>query len=156
VSTTQTHDQSRGFYISNGFLTITSSDIYSNTYGGRYGGGTLNVSENAIHGNTTDGLFNDTASSITATFNWWGNDSGPTHSSNPNGSGDAISDNISYDPWHHNDYWWLVNNGFGLVWSSTSTLMTDLNAAMTNWNDSATGMGIITMTSSTMQTAADV
>ncbi len=38
-------------------------------------------------------------SSFDARFNWWGDESGPTHSSNPGGSGGAISDLVLYDPW---------------------------------------------------------
>ena len=36
---------------------------------------------------------------VTAECNWWGDDSGPTHSSNIGGSGDAVSDNVAFDPW---------------------------------------------------------
>jgi nitrous oxidase accessory protein NosD len=34
-----------------------------------------------------------------ARFNWWGDSSGPTHSSNLGGIGDAITDNVDYSPW---------------------------------------------------------
>lgn len=34
-----------------------------------------------------------------ATNNWWGDDSGPTVASNPNGKGEKIFGNILYDPW---------------------------------------------------------
>lgn len=36
---------------------------------------------------------------IDATMNWWGDDSGPTTSSNPNGKGQKINGNVLYDPW---------------------------------------------------------
>jgi len=36
---------------------------------------------------------------VDARFNWWGDASGPTHSSNPSGIGDKISDNVDYSPW---------------------------------------------------------
>lgn len=32
---------------------------------------------------------------------WWGDNSGPTHSGNPGGIGDQVSDNIDYNPWYH-------------------------------------------------------
>lgn len=31
--------------------------------------------------------------------NWWGDASGPEHGSNPSGTGDAVTDNITYEPW---------------------------------------------------------
>jgi len=34
-----------------------------------------------------------------ATCNWWGDNSGPAHSSNPGGTGNNVSDNVDYDPW---------------------------------------------------------
>lgn len=37
---------------------------------------------------------------VNATDNWWGNASGPYHSTtNPNGTGNAVSDNVLYEPW---------------------------------------------------------
>ena len=37
--------------------------------------------------------------SVTAECNWWGDDSGPTHSSNSDGTGDNVSDNVDFIPW---------------------------------------------------------
>ena len=34
-----------------------------------------------------------------AIYNWWGHATGPTHTGNPGGQGDAVSDNVIYDPW---------------------------------------------------------
>jgi parallel beta-helix repeat protein len=36
---------------------------------------------------------------VDATNNWWGNASGPTSASNPGGTGDAVSGNVSFIPW---------------------------------------------------------
>jgi parallel beta-helix repeat protein len=36
---------------------------------------------------------------VTAENNWWGSGTGPTHAGNTGGSGDAVSDNVDYDPW---------------------------------------------------------
>ncbi|MBC7129170.1 MAG: hypothetical protein H5T45_05515, partial [Thermoplasmatales archaeon] len=36
---------------------------------------------------------------VDARYNYWGYASGPTHSSNPGGTGDTISDNVDYSPW---------------------------------------------------------
>ena len=47
---------------------------------------------------TTNGINNLTTVSDTvdARFNWWGDISGPTHSSNPGGTGSIISDHVRY------------------------------------------------------------
>jgi hypothetical protein len=36
---------------------------------------------------------------VDARDNWWGSPSGPTHASNPGGSGQAVSDHVLFDPW---------------------------------------------------------
>jgi len=36
---------------------------------------------------------------IDAEDNWWGNDTGPTHSGNPGGTGVEVTDAVDYDPW---------------------------------------------------------
>ena len=58
------------------------------------------ISNNNIHDNYW-GLFVIDAytGTVTAECNWWGDDSGPTHSSNPLGTGDNVSDNVDFDPW---------------------------------------------------------
>ncbi|MCF7890484.1 right-handed parallel beta-helix repeat-containing protein [Candidatus Bipolaricaulota bacterium] len=64
-----------------------------------------NLSEgNTIHfssiiNNTEFGVRNESTDSLDAILNYWGSDSGPTHSSNPKGTGDAISDKVAYSPW---------------------------------------------------------
>jgi pimeloyl-ACP methyl ester carboxylesterase len=36
---------------------------------------------------------------VDARNNWWGNDTGPTHADNPDGSGGGIFGNVLFDPW---------------------------------------------------------
>lgn len=36
---------------------------------------------------------------VDARYNWWGDASGPAHSSNPTGVGDSVSDDVNYQPW---------------------------------------------------------
>ena len=52
-------------------------------------------------GNAVFGLENVSAvPSIQARYNWWGHPSGPYNAStNPNGQGSRVSDNVVYDPW---------------------------------------------------------
>jgi len=52
---------------------------------------------NSFFLNTTYGVQNTgTTAIIDATYNWWGDASGPTHASNPGGTGDAVSDNVDF------------------------------------------------------------
>ncbi|MEM3527067.1 MAG: right-handed parallel beta-helix repeat-containing protein [Candidatus Bathyarchaeia archaeon] len=57
---------------------------------------------NNIYGNTQYGLRvvdTDPTYSVDAKDNWWGGASGPTHPSNPGGTGDAVTDNVDFTPW---------------------------------------------------------
>ena len=84
----------------------TTDDIYYNSailYGDMYDFSmptSATISNNNIHDNYW-GLFVIDAytGTVTAECNWWGDDSGPTHSSNPLGTGDNVSDNVDFDPW---------------------------------------------------------
>lgn len=61
------------------------------------------ISHNNIVGNANYGVWVNTTlvtETIDATNNWWDNASGPTHATtNPFGIGDAVSDNVTYNPW---------------------------------------------------------
>ena len=63
--------------------------------------GGIHVNYNNISGNTMGfNVWTDSGmTTVDATMNWWGDASGPTHSGNPGGTGDAVSDNVDYDPW---------------------------------------------------------
>ncbi|MCF8226048.1 MAG: T9SS type A sorting domain-containing protein [Bacteroidales bacterium] len=41
----------------------------------------------------------DMSFTVDATNNWWGNNSGPTHAGNPDGTGEEVTDGVTYDPW---------------------------------------------------------
>ncbi len=58
------------------------------------------IHDNTIIGNTEFGVFNGTAAEVDATSNWWGSGSGPYHPvSNPEGTGDPVSDRVLFSPW---------------------------------------------------------
>ncbi|TLX73274.1 T9SS type A sorting domain-containing protein [Labilibacter sediminis] len=60
-----------------------------------------------ISGNAVYGVENvNKAFTIDATNNFWGSNTGPTHPSNPDGTGDAITDMVAWDPY--------LSNGFTL------------------------------------------
>jgi hypothetical protein len=106
VSNSQIINNNTGVYL-NGNVTgvsITNNDISNN--GGPTG---IDVTEGAAAGNEAHhnnivgngvGVNNaDTDDDFNATCNWWGNASGPTHASNPGGTGDAVSDGVIFAPW---------------------------------------------------------
>ncbi|MHA2253749.1 MAG: LamG-like jellyroll fold domain-containing protein, partial [Candidatus Kariarchaeaceae archaeon] len=44
----------------------------------------------------------DTSTTLDGTLNWWGEISGPSHSTlNPSGTGDSVSDYVDFDPWSY-------------------------------------------------------
>jgi len=59
----------------------------------------ITVQGNRIAGNTNFGVYNESTDVLTATCNWWGHETGPKHESNPGGSGDKISGNVTFNPW---------------------------------------------------------
>jgi len=66
---------------------------------------TVSANFNNITGNTIYGVKNVGTNTVDATYNWWGDNSGPYDPSpgppdyNPNGKGDAVSDYVMYRPW---------------------------------------------------------
>ncbi len=61
----------------------------------------IDIHCNNIVGNTEYGVQDYNGDNdVDATLNWWGDNSGPLHpTTNPGGSGNAVSDNVDYDPW---------------------------------------------------------
>jgi len=59
----------------------------------------LILEDNCFRGNAT-AVANWQSNEIDASYNCWGDASGPYNStSNPDGLGDAVSDNVDYEPW---------------------------------------------------------
>jgi hypothetical protein len=69
-----------------------------------YSGANLNI----IHCNFTGDEIavdnEDAGASVVAEHNWWGDASGPTHASNPTGTGCVVSNNVDFDPWNSGPY----------------------------------------------------
>jgi len=59
------------------------------------------INECKIYSNTNYGVENLGTEAVDATLNWWGHLSGPFHSSNTCGSGNAVTDNVTYSPWYN-------------------------------------------------------
>jgi uncharacterized repeat protein (TIGR01451 family) len=95
-----TNAASNGLRVSNSFglgpnqnLHLDSNSLTGNGFGIRVASGGLSgpidANCNFIQGNTV-GLRNDETDGVDATLNWWGNATGPTHPSNPGGSGQSV------------------------------------------------------------------
>jgi hypothetical protein len=82
--------------------TITGNTITNSTDGIAVGYNNTDASVVVAHNNKLTGNVygvNSTHPLVNATSNWWGSPTGPKHSSNPGGTGDAVSDNVDYSPW---------------------------------------------------------
>lgn len=88
-----------GIVADNSSPTITNSIISKNATGVlAIGSANPVINFSDIYDNTEYGVNNrDKTFNIDATQNWWGNDSGPTHASNPTGTGDEITDQVNYN-----------------------------------------------------------
>jgi len=63
----------------------------------------VTVHETNLANNVYGFVTNATAKALQdGTWNWWGDASGPYHSTNPGGLGSEVSDGILFDPWHTN------------------------------------------------------
>ena len=82
-------------------VTITGFTIQNAATGISATSGTGNVIHFCdIVNNTTWGLNNTSGNLVNAENNWWGDASGPHHATlNPSGTGNAVSDNVDFDPW---------------------------------------------------------
>lgn len=57
------------------------------------------IEDNRVYGVLSAAAYDQTTAIFDAENNWWGDPSGPTHNSNPGGTGDEASDNVDFDPW---------------------------------------------------------
>lgn len=92
---------------SDAFVQMTGTSI-SNYETGVYlqsnSGHTLTTTANcnSISGNTPDGVVtvgSGGAFTLDFTHNWWGNATGPNHTTNPSGTGDLITGDVPFSPW---------------------------------------------------------
>ncbi len=57
------------------------------------------IEYNCLEDHSRRGLDNTTALTLSAKNNWWGDESGPSIASNPDGTGDSVSAKVDYTPW---------------------------------------------------------
>jgi parallel beta-helix repeat protein len=101
----------QGGLLDNSIITIENTKICKNDYGiyleSVAGGSTVLIKSNNLAGNDDYGLYvEDSAVTIDATYNWWGDASGPSGGvADPvtgriaDGTGVAVSENVHFDPW---------------------------------------------------------
>ncbi len=93
-----------------GAITITGSVLRENTSpgpggdaiaSGVFAASTASITGSCIVGNGDIAVFSVPAAltDLNAIGNWWGDVSGPTHWSNPGGTGDSVSDGVVFSPW---------------------------------------------------------
>jgi hypothetical protein len=58
---------------------------------------------------------NFVANAFDASYNWWGDFSGPAHTSNPSGSGDTVTGHVLLTPWLKTTQIEMAHGGFRLV-----------------------------------------
>lgn len=80
---------------------LTGATISNNDDSGIYvcGGSTLEAHFSSIIGNSQCGVLNDGGGMVDATYNWWGDASGPLHQTNPLGRGNAVAGDVDFKPW---------------------------------------------------------
>jgi hypothetical protein len=84
-------------------IVVTGSEIANNNYGFVVFNSRISAHQNSIHDNFTNGAFTFIPTDLDFINNYWGDKTGPTHSSNASGLGDAVSDNISFVPFLESD-----------------------------------------------------
>ena len=85
----------------------TCSDSYNGVAvrdGEDINGRNISVNSNSFINNSNMGVYHGGTGILDTINNWWGNISGPYHPiSNPGGTGDNVSDNVTYRPWYEFD-----------------------------------------------------
>jgi len=81
--------------------TISGNNIHANDSGIIVQRAATNLARsNSIFGNEIGVDNQDTTARFDASSNWWGQASGPTHTTNSSGTGDSISGNVKYRPFY--------------------------------------------------------
>jgi parallel beta-helix repeat protein len=78
---------------------ITCSNFSDNYVGIDIYNSLLNIRYCSFEDNTNYGVYGSSDSDTNAALCRWGNETGPSHWSNPSGTGDRVSDYVDYDPW---------------------------------------------------------
>jgi len=131
----------------------------------------IEIHYNNIYDNTNYGIYvDDLASQVNATDNWWGSASGPYHlTTNPDGTGNEVSDNVLYDPWLTEPVGGIANqiptvsvtspspdatvSGTTTIQGTASDTDGIVQSVQISINDSTFSSGLLTVTGTTSWTA---
>jgi parallel beta-helix repeat protein len=109
-------------------LNLISNNVVGVHFTNNITAGAAYINHNNIFGNTSYGISNLSNVTIDAIHNWWGQDSGPTHSGNPGGTGDKASDYVDYSPWANAE----IDNPLETTVTSTSTTSVTTETTVTS------------------------
>ncbi len=87
-----------GIWQSAGTLSITDSEITTSDEGVRVEAGNVTISNSSLYGNET-AVNNLSTTTVMAQGNWWGDATGPKHTTNTDGLGDEIIGDVDFEPW---------------------------------------------------------
>lgn len=120
---------------------ITNNQIMDNIYGVNIVEtaivSTTTINDNEIKGNTEYGILNNTTNPVDATNNWWGDASGPKQATtNPSATGDAVSDNVNYNPWYIDEGKTTLSNAIATLSDLTidGTTITGFDSSTLTYN----------------------
>ncbi len=96
-----TQNSANNLYVSGGIANITSSEIDHSGFGIWQLAGTVTVNQSSVHDNISYGAYAlGSPIAMNAQNNFWGDSTGPYHLTlNPDGLGNAVSDNVLFTPW---------------------------------------------------------
>ncbi len=87
--------------ITTGTVTIEKINFSNADIAVQVNGGNVTIKNSQISGNNGNGVTAEAGVTlVTASHNWWGSQSGPTHSTNSGGTGDSVSNNVKYRPYY--------------------------------------------------------
>ncbi|AXY72742.1 hypothetical protein D3H65_01595 [Paraflavitalea soli] len=100
VNSTISNSPGNGMYIYSGSPIITGCTVINNSTGIVVNSGSPVFTNCNILGNTQAGITNYGGGIVDARNCWWGSLTGPLHpTTNPGGTGNAVSDKVLFDPW---------------------------------------------------------
>ncbi len=85
--------------LTTGAVTLAGFTIQNSSTGIRVTGGSGHVITATNFLGNAVAVTNTTAVTVTATHNYWGHFTGPTHPSNPTGTGNPVGDRVNFRPW---------------------------------------------------------
>ena len=88
-----------GVRVISGGTIFEKTNVTACTIGMLVDAGAPELHDSNVEGNLSFGVQNLGAGIVDAADCWWGSGTGPTHASNPDGTGDVVSDNVQFDPW---------------------------------------------------------